>query len=308
MALDMKLVLSGGSSGGTAHVVNGNTILVIGATGMLGRPVAQRLVSDGWRVRGLTRDTRRATERFGSDHEWVPGDVRDPGALLKAMDGCFGVHVNLRGTTPREAVDIEVGGALAIAKTVSKAGVRRVTYLSGAGIEAANSELLPARIKQAAEAAIRSSSSGWTILRASHFMESLDLFVRGRSAAILGRQPLAFHYLAADDYAGQVAAAFRNDGSAHRAITLLGPEAFTMEQALSRYLAIARPGVDLRRIPLIVPRLIAKLTRNRELEMVVRLFDAFPRIPETGDGAEAEQLLGPATTTLDEWCKRPRLA
>ncbi|MFN3388278.1 MAG: hypothetical protein ACK40O_05055, partial [Allosphingosinicella sp.] len=172
------------------------------------------------------------------------------------------------------------------------------------GIEAADPGLLPVRIKQAAEAALRGGGVPWTIFRATHFMESLDLFVRGDTAALLGRQTLRYHYLAAEDYSGQGARAWRAPGAARKALTLLGPEAFTMEEALTRYIALARPDLRLRHVPLLVPKLVARLTRNAELAMVAALFDSFRRIPETGSRDEADALVGPATTRLDQWCRR----
>ncbi|MBA3895574.1 MAG: NAD(P)H-binding protein [Sphingomonadaceae bacterium] len=283
-----------------------DTVLVIGATGMLGKPVAVRLLCDGYRVRVLCRAPDAARAMLGDGFDYVAGDVRDPGALRGAVEGCRFVHVNLKGTTPAELRAVEVEGTGLTARVAKAAGVERLTYLSGAGIETASPRLLPVRIKQAAEAAIRASGVPYTILRASHFMESLDLFVRGRRAIILGRQPLAYHYLAADDYAGQVAAAFRCDQATNLTLTLHGPQPLTMEQALTTYVRLIRPDVTMGHMPLWPLRLIGGVTNNGGLKIAVALFDAFPRIPETGDTGLADQLLGPATTTIAEWCERRR--
>ncbi len=61
------------------------TILVSGATGRLGRYLIQHLESDGYKVRGLTRDKRRAIERFGESVDWVEADVRDRGSMTAAF-------------------------------------------------------------------------------------------------------------------------------------------------------------------------------------------------------------------------------
>ena len=63
-------------------------ILIVGATGMLGAPVARRLIADGWRVRGLVRDPASARARFGDAIEWIAGDVTEPASLDAAFDGC----------------------------------------------------------------------------------------------------------------------------------------------------------------------------------------------------------------------------
>jgi uncharacterized protein YbjT (DUF2867 family) len=283
------------------------TILVIGATGMLGRPVAERLREKGFAVRVLSRSPERARVALGPDFEYVAGDVGAPESLAAALKNCRGVHVNLRGITLRDIERVEVLGTRAVAQAARTAGVERLTYLSGAGIEAADSSLLPARVKQAAEGAIRASGVPYTILRATHFMESLDLFVRGKKAVILGRQPNRYHYLAARDYADQVANAYAVPAAAGRALTLLGPEPFSMEEALARYIELVRPDLKLARMPLALPSLIARLTGNQQLRLVTTLFDAFAKIPEAGDRSEADALVGRAMTRLDGWC-RSRIA
>jgi nucleoside-diphosphate-sugar epimerase len=55
-------------------------LLVVGATGMLGRPVVFRLREDGHIVRLLARDVRRARASLGAGFEYVDGDVGDPAA------------------------------------------------------------------------------------------------------------------------------------------------------------------------------------------------------------------------------------
>lgn len=278
-------------------------ILVVGATGMLGRPVAERLVADGRTVRVLARDPARAEKLLGRRFDYRQGDVSDPASLDAALSGCAGAHVNLRGTTEADLHRVEVQGTEAVARAAKRAGVDRLTYLSGAGIESADPGLLPVRVKQTAEAAIRASGVPHTILRATHFMESLDLFVRGETATILGDQPQRFHYLAAADYAAQAARALTEPGAADKALTLLGPQAHTMREALDVYVRLSRPDLKVAQAPLPLVRLVATLKGDRQLKLVTDLFRAFRRIPETGDRAEADRLLGPATTTLEEWCR-----
>lgn len=278
-------------------------ILVVGATGMLGRPVAERLVEEGRTVRVLARDPARAEKLLGRRFEYYTGDVSDPASLDAALAGCAGVHVNLRGTTEADLRRVEVDGTEAVARAAKRAGVDRLTYLSGAGIESADAGLLPVRTKRAAEAAIRASGVPYAILRATHFMESLDLFVRGKTATILGDQPRRFHYLAAADYARQAARALVEPAAAGKALTLLGPQAYTMREALDVYVRLSRPDLKVTQAPLSVVRLVATLKRDKQLKLVTDLFRAFRRIPETGDRTEADRLLGPATTTLEDWCR-----
>src|SRR3712207_7785923 len=60
-------------------------------------------------------------------------------------------YTTLFRSSPAELEQVEARGTAAVAAEARKAGVERLTYLSGAGIEQADPHLLPARTKQAAE-------------------------------------------------------------------------------------------------------------------------------------------------------------
>jgi nucleoside-diphosphate-sugar epimerase len=62
-------------------------VLVIGATGQLGRPAVRRLLADGHDVTGLARDGDRAAVVAGLGVQAVVGDLFDPDSLLKALVG-----------------------------------------------------------------------------------------------------------------------------------------------------------------------------------------------------------------------------
>lgn len=62
-------------------------ILIAGGTGTLGRRVVQLLTARKLAVRILTRDPARAAELVGPGIEVAAGDVRDPGAVARAMVG-----------------------------------------------------------------------------------------------------------------------------------------------------------------------------------------------------------------------------
>ncbi|MGZ5494957.1 MAG: NAD-dependent epimerase/dehydratase family protein, partial [Thermoanaerobaculia bacterium] len=63
------------------------TVLLTGASGFVGGRLHPLLVKQGWTVRCLTRDASRSREAF-PDRDWVEGDVRDAGALARALQGC----------------------------------------------------------------------------------------------------------------------------------------------------------------------------------------------------------------------------
>ena len=63
------------------------TILVIGGTGMLGKPVAQQLKADGFNVRLLVRNPEKARKLLGDGYEFIQGDVDNVTSLGAALTG-----------------------------------------------------------------------------------------------------------------------------------------------------------------------------------------------------------------------------
>jgi farnesol dehydrogenase len=63
-------------------------ILLTGATGFLGSRLAHRLAARGDALRLLVRDAARAPRPEGASVETVVGDVTDPEAVRRAVEGC----------------------------------------------------------------------------------------------------------------------------------------------------------------------------------------------------------------------------
>ncbi|HVN45565.1 MAG TPA: NAD(P)H-binding protein [Steroidobacteraceae bacterium] len=277
-------------------------VLVAGGTGMLGAPVVRHLSGSGHRVRVLTRRPEVGRRLFGPEVEIAAGDVTQPATLAAAVAGCDALHVSLRGGNDwRDYERVEHHGLATLLERALEAGVRKVTYLSGAGEIGGHEQLPPVAIKLAAEAALRECGMAFTIFRATHFMESLQLFIRGGRATILGTQPHSYHYLAAHDFAALVSRALQTPASDGKTLTAFGPESFTMEEALTRYLAVLHPGAKLSHLPLAVARLLGTLTANRDLRFAATLFASFAAIGEAGDPQESDRLLGKPSTRLSEW-------
>lgn len=284
-----------------------NTILVVGATGMLGEPVARQLLMDGYEVRVLTRSPEKARVKLGNSFDFVKGDVEDLSSLEKALEGCFGVHINLRGGHKAEDFDrIEHKGTANVARVSARMGVQRLTYLSGAAVFEENQWFPSVRAKLQAEIAIHESGVPYSIFCATHFMESLSLYIRGKRASVIGKQPHRLHWLAASDYAKMVSKAFQLPEAANKRFFVYGPESMTISGALEKYCSIVRPGVKISSVPIWLMSLIGKVSLNAELQFISELMRFFDKVGEGGDPAEANKLLGVPTTTLEQWCEKQR--
>jgi polyketide synthase/oxidoreductase len=72
--------------------------LVTGGTGLVGSHIIERLVRDGWTVRGLVRAPSSTIESLGG--ECVVGDVLDGDAFTRAAAGCDVIFHNAAAITP----------------------------------------------------------------------------------------------------------------------------------------------------------------------------------------------------------------
>ncbi len=285
-------------------------ILVIGASGMLGAPVARALRAHRFQVRLLARNPERMQDLHGPGFEIVPGDVGDEASLERALDGCDGVHVNLMGGPRAEDFDrIEHHGTARVARVAQRLGLARLTYLSGAPVCAENLLDPGTRAKYEAEEAIRHTGIPHTIFRATWMMEALPLFIRGSRALLPGRQPHPVRWVAADDYAAMVARAFVTPETINRNLYVFGPEALTKGEALRIYTSSVCPEVKVTPVPLWLMSVLATLSFDAGLRSDVRRMRFYETIGDDfGDAGIANRLLGAPQTTLNAWCEARRAA
>jgi len=212
------------------------TILIIGGTGMLGKPVAQRLKADGFNVRLLVRNPEKARKLLGDGYEFIQGDVDNESSLNTALSGVDGVHISLKGG-PTEA-DFERMDHFAvrdIARIAKEQNVGRVTLISAYAVSEEKADTPESRSKVRGEAALKSSGVPYTIFRCSWFMETLPLFVQGKSISLIGDQTHLLHWIAAEDYARMVSKSYQTDETLNKELYIFGPEAYTMGEAMSRH-------------------------------------------------------------------------
>jgi nucleoside-diphosphate-sugar epimerase len=121
-------------------------ILITGATGFVGRHLAQALVTGGSSSTALIRDERRRN-LLPAGTRVVVGEVTDPVAVDQAFDGVDTViHLaaSLPGTPdPATAFRRDVEGTGLLAKASRARGVRMFLYLSSAGVYGAGSTTAP---------------------------------------------------------------------------------------------------------------------------------------------------------------------
>jgi len=168
-------------------------ILVIGATGYLGRHLVTELKRRAYRVRVLVRSRERAQADgpFGSPaltdlvDEWIIGDVTDPEITAGICDGVDRVVSSL-GVTRQKADpwDIDFRGNLAVLRDAERAKIRSFGYVGVLHSETGTSATM--RAKTAFSEVVRRSSVAAQIINPSgYFSDLTDLLTMARAGMSL---------------------------------------------------------------------------------------------------------------------------
>jgi uncharacterized protein YbjT (DUF2867 family) len=279
-------------------------VLVVGATGLLGQPVARRLREDGYEVRVLVREIDRARRRLGEGFEYVLGSVSDETAVDRAVQGCDAVHVSLGAAGGEETDEVEHRGTASVAAAAARHGLRRISYLTGSLVREDYGELIPEhRAKLAAERAIEASGVAYTFFRPTYFMDNLPRHVHGHVAVLLGRQKRLLRPVAARDFAALVARALRTPAAANRELYVHGPEPITLAEALHLYCALVASGSRVITVPRPVMSLVDRIAMGGRLRASLEIMALLARLGERGDAGPTTALLGAPTTTVRAWCE-----
>lgn len=238
-------------------------ILLAGGTGRLGTVLARRLASQGLAVRVLTRDQARAAHLTGQGVEAVTGDVRDRASLAAALRGAGVVVSAVHGFAGAGGVSpasVDYQGNLNLTDAARAAGADLV-LVSVVGA-AADSPMELFRMKHAAEQYLRSSGIGWTIVRATAFLELwIDLLektaARSGRPIIFGRGNNPVNFVSVTDVAALVERAVTDPAVRGRILEIGGPANLTFNQLAATIQAAAgRSGVP-RHVPRPMLRLMA---------------------------------------------------
>ena len=115
-------------------------VLVSGATGYVGGRLVPRLLDSGYRVRVLGRSLSKLESRPWAGHrrlEMAQADFLDYASLEKAAEGCWAAFYLVHSMNPRhkDFATADRNAAQNMARAASRAGMERIIYLGGLGIE-----------------------------------------------------------------------------------------------------------------------------------------------------------------------------
>lgn len=286
------------------------TVAIFGATGLLGTPVTREFLKSGCEVRILTRNPEKALEIFDGSVKIVKGDLSDLRATEKTLENAEGVYVNLSVYPESSPSDFqpEREGLMNIIAVAKQSGVKRIGYISSLvqnyqGMNGFNWWAFD--IKKDAIAFIKKSGIPYTIFYPSTFMENFDKgnYIAGKKIQIAGKSHHKMYWIAAEDYARQVVAAFNSDLAVNREYPVQGPEGFTADEAAEIIVNnFTRSEFKIVRAPIGMIKILGLF--SRKMNYVYHIIEALNNYPEKFESGVTWEQLGKPQITFREYIKR----
>ncbi len=206
-------------------------VLVIGATGTLGRQIAKKAVDEGYAVRCMVRRPRNASFLQEWGCELTQGDLmnyEDIQFSLKGIDAVIDA-ATLRADDPRNVYETDWEGKLNLFNACEESNVKRVVFMSLFAAERFRKVPLM-DVKYCTEKMLEASELDYTILQGVAFMQG----VIGQFAIpILDSQPVwisgnpsEIAYMNTQDVARFAIAALNKPETIGKSFPVVGPKAW----------------------------------------------------------------------------------
>ncbi|HEU5163652.1 MAG TPA: SDR family oxidoreductase [Thermoanaerobaculia bacterium] len=276
-------------------------IAVIGASGMLGQPVARKLIEHGHEVTLLSR---RPEALHGFEGTPIArADLFDAASLREAFRGKDAVYLNLsiapgaRSSDRHAETDgLRIALAAARAERVRRVGLISSLVMRYQGME--GFDWWAFEVKQEAVRILRASGLPHLIFYPSSFMENFSGSQRsGDKIMLAGKSLQKMWFIAGEDYGEMVSRAFRLPEGESREYPIQGPEGFTYDEAARVYVEnYPKATLRISRVPAFPLRVAALF--SPKMNYVHHILTALNRYPETFESERSWEELGRPKITL----------
>jgi uncharacterized protein YbjT (DUF2867 family) len=232
-------------------------VLVVGATGLVGSEVCQRLMRRGEPVRALVRATsseEKIEALRSSGVELCVGDLKDAKSIVAACRGVNAVISTASSTLTRQPGDsiesVDAAGQLNLVNAAKDAHVGRFLFVSFRRPPGVSFSLSDA--KEQVENAV--TNLNFTVIQASWFMEvwlspALGFDYANAAARIYGPGTSPISWVSFRDVAEICAVALRHPAAERRTIEFGGPEALSPLEVVARFEKIGGRPFRLEHVP-----------------------------------------------------------
>lgn len=287
-------------------------VLVVGATGTLGRQVARRALDEGHQVRCLVRSLRKASFLKEWGAELVGGDICRPDSLPAALEGIDAIidAATARATDSVGVKEIDWQGQVNLIQAAHAAGIKRFVFFSILDADKhRNVPLMDA--KYCVERYLQELDMDFTVLRLAGFMQGLIAqyaipVLENQAVWITGKQS-AIAYMNTQDVARFAIQALNVPATEKGSFPVVGTRAWKGEEIISICERYAGQPAAIARLSLAFLRIMRGFTRFFQWSQNASDRLAFAEVMASGNSLDAPMdevyktfELDPADTTTVE--------
>ncbi|BAZ40109.1 NmrA family protein [Calothrix sp. NIES-4101] len=242
------------------------TILIVGATGTLGRQVARRAIDEGYKVRCLVRSAKRAAFLKEWGAELVGGDLCYPDTVERALEGVTAI-IDAATARPTDSLSIkrvDWDGKVELIQAAKAAGVERYIFFSI--LDAHKYPEVPLmEIKRCTESFLAESGLNYTILQLAGFMQGLIgqygiPILEGQPVWVTGESsPIA--YMDTQDIAKFAIRALKVPETEKKTFPLVGTRAWSAEEIIAVCERLSGKNARVTRMPINLLRAVRRSLR-----------------------------------------------
>lgn len=286
-------------------------VLVFGATGAQGNPVAKELLAQNFKMRAVSRDAARVRTAFGDAAETANADLSDLESLKRAFDGVDAAFFHLPIPANVADVPVHLSNVLTAARAANLP--RLVFTTSGAADEKMAHVPFVAGNIAAAEAVLASGIPA-IVLKPTVYLENLlrqHIVAEITERGVVSYPPLhrtrKLSWTGLEDQARFAVAALSSETAAGRAFDIASPEAVTGDE-LAALLSDAT-GKTVRFEPLTPQQFgagLAQIFGEDAGSGIAALYEAIDELPDDGaivDLTIALEALPVELTPVSRWIK-----
>jgi uncharacterized protein YbjT (DUF2867 family) len=272
------------------------TLLVVGATGTLGRQVVRRALDEGYKVRCLVRSPKKAAFLREWGAEIFPGNLCQPQSLPPALVGVTAV-IDAATSRPTDSLTIKQvdwDGKVALIQAAKAADVERFIFFSLLDAEKYPDVPLM-EIKRCTELFLVEAELNYTILRLCGFMQGLISqyavpILEGQAVWVTGESsPIA--YMDTQDIAKFAIRALSVPETEKQTFPVVGSRAWSADEIINLCERLSGRDARVTRMPINLLRTVRRLSRFFQWGWNVADRLAFTEVLATGK---------PLTASMDE--------
>ena len=242
-------------------------LLIVGATGTLGRQIVRCALNEGYEVRCLIRSYSRASFLKEWGAELIGGNLCKPKTLLSALEGVDAVidAATARPTDSLSIKQVDWEGKVALIQALVAKGVERFIFFSFL-----NAEKYPQvpllEIKRCTELFIAESGLKYTILKPCGFLQGLigqyAVPILDKQAVWVPGQGTAIAYMDTQDIAKFAIRAISVPETENQSFPVVGPRAWDASEIIRMCERLSGEKAKVTRTNINLLRIFRQLTRS----------------------------------------------